>query len=191
MRTRRPRDSKLIDALDKRPRITFDDASWRVVREGRDVLQGSHAGGRWDDATFDVLYTSLEADGAIAEIHYHLSKGQPVFPSKVSYRLHELRVVLSGGIRFLKVEELEPLGVRAERYGRLAYGDREQEYRRTQEIAEATHFLGCDGLIVPNARWSCLNLVVFTDRSKPDTLMVNRDAGLIDWPEWTLRTGTA
>ena len=185
----RPRDSALIDALGKRPRITYDGPSWRVVRDGRDVLQGSRAGGRWDDGTFDVLYTALEADGAVAEMHFHLAKGQPVFPSKAKYRLHELEVAIAKGIRFLAVKDLQELGVSRDRYGKLGYGERQQEYRRTQEIAEAAHFLGCDGLIAPNARWECLNLVVFTDRSRPETLAARRAMGLVDWEAWTRRTG--
>lgn len=31
----------------------------------------------------------------------------------------------------------------------------------------ATHFLDCDGLLIPNARWTCANLVVFGDRNHP------------------------
>ena len=40
---------------------------WRVVGDGRDPLQCSAVGGRRDDRTFDVVYTSTEADGAVAE----------------------------------------------------------------------------------------------------------------------------
>jgi hypothetical protein len=189
--TRRPRDSALIDALDHRPRVTYGGPSWRVVREGRNVLQGTRSGGRWDDGTFDVLYTSLEADGAIAEIYYHLTKGLPVIPSKVNYHLHKLQVTISSGLQFLEVKELEELGLSRERFGRLSYVERPQEYPRTQEIAEAAHFLGCDGLIVPSARWKCQNLIVFTDRSTPATLFAEEDTGRVDWVEWKQRTGQA
>lgn len=185
---RAPRDNRLIDALDRRQRIEYAGNCWRMVRDGRDALQGSRAGGRWDDGTFDVLYTSLEADGAVAEIHYHLSKGQPVFPSKIKYRQHELKCTLRKGLRFIDIPQLVELGVSAEQFGRLSCIQRAQEYTKTQEIAEATHFLGCDGLIVPNARWNCQNLVVFTERMSPDTLSKAMDHGLIDWDEWKART---
>jgi RES domain-containing protein len=188
--SRPPRDNKLIDALDRKSRIVYNGPSWRAVRDGRDVLLGSRAGGRWDDGTFDVLYTALEADGAVAEIHYHLSRGQPVFPSKAKYRLHELRVTLASAIQFLVVDELAELGVRVEHYGRLSYVQLQQEYVRTQEIAEITHFLGCDGLIVPNARWTCQNLVAFTNRTTPESLAVTIDHGLIDWNTWISRSSS-
>ena len=63
---RSPRDRVLIDALEPATPTPFEGTVWRVVREGRDVLQGSAYGGRWDDGTFDVLYTSAMADGATA-----------------------------------------------------------------------------------------------------------------------------
>lgn len=183
-----PRDHDLIDALDKRKRVVYDGPCWRAVRDGRDPLPGSRSGGRWDDGTFDVLYTSMLANGATAEIFYHLSRGQPIFPSQVRYRIHELSVALKNSLRFLAVPDLSDLGVRAEDYGRMSYVERQQEYLRTQDIAETTFFLGCDGLIVPNGRWDCLNLVVFTERSTPQSLMTQRDHGLIDWDDWRARS---
>jgi RES domain len=57
----------------------------------RDPLVGNDAGGRWHPAnSFEALYTSLEADGSLAEMYYHLSRA-PVFASS-HMRLHRLRV---------------------------------------------------------------------------------------------------
>ena len=64
MAGRRARDLKLLDALDALPRIPFEGTAWRAVRERRDPLQGHPSGGRWDLGTFDVLYTSMEPNGA-------------------------------------------------------------------------------------------------------------------------------
>ena len=36
----------------------------------------------WNDRTFDVLHTASKAERAIAEMYFHLARGQPVFPSK-------------------------------------------------------------------------------------------------------------
>ena len=52
--------------------------------------------------------------------------------------------------------------------------------RRTQEIGDAAQFLGFAGIIVPSARWSGSNLVLFTDRLEPDTLAVLTQEP-IDW----------
>ena len=181
---RRLRDAALIDALEAAPSVPLQGTVWRVVREGRDVLQGSSYGGRWDDGTFDVLYTSRMADGAIAEIYFHLSRGQPVFPSKVAYRLYEIRVALQRVLNLADLAALAALGVDTSRYGALSYLERVQEYPRPQEIAEAAYFVGSDGLIVPNARFDCLNVVIFCDRVPPDAIEVVRDHGVVHWDVW-------
>lgn len=55
---------------------------------------------------------------------------------------------------------------------------------RPQEIAETAHFIGSDGLIVPNARFDCLNVVLFCDRVPPDAIEVVRDHGVVHWDAW-------
>jgi RES domain len=178
------RDSGLIDALEAKPTGKFTGNVWRVVSEGREPTQCSAPGGRWDDGTFDVLYTSLEREGALAEMHFHLLRGQPIFPSKVRYRLHELHVVMDGIMRFETLAELGALGLDLSRYGQLSYAGRAGEYPRTQEIAEVAHFLGCDGLIVPNARRACQNFVAFCDRLQSGSIAMVKDHGLVDWSAW-------
>ena len=178
------RDSRLIDALDQAPRVTFKGTVWRAVREGRDPCQFGRSGGRWDDTSFDVLYTSLERDGAIAEMYFHLLRGQPVFPSKVRFTLHELHVSLTDALRFDDVASLGQLGLDEARYGMLSYNERLAEYPRSQEIAEVAFFLDSDGIIVPSARQACLNLVAFGDRMQPGAIEEVKNHGLIDWATW-------
>lgn len=58
-------------------------------------------------------------------------------------------------------------------------------YTKTQEIGAAVHFLGCDGLIVPSARWRCDNLVLFTDNiADLNEQLVVVDSQTVDWLEW-------
>jgi RES domain-containing protein len=172
---RRARDLALLDALDAQPGAAFAGQVWRIVRQGRDPVQGYPAGARWDPGLFDVIYTSLAREGALAEIHFHLSR-QPVFPSKLISVLHRISVRTARTLRLADAAALEPLGVAAARYGDL-------DYQRTQEIGDAAFFLGFDGLIVPSARWDCQNLVLFTDRFGPGDFAV--EAGeVVDWPAW-------
>lgn len=180
---RKVRDYVLIDALESLPATEFEGRVWRVVRGDRDPLRTSSPGGRWDDGTFDVLYTSIESDGALAEMHFHLMRGQPVFPSKMEFRLFELQVTLRRALRLANVPDLENLGIKS--YGSLEYARKQEEYPRTQEVGEATRFLGFDGLIVPSARSDCLNVVIFiTDRSPPEALTTVQDHGVVDWTDW-------
>jgi RES domain len=175
MAGRRARDIELLDALDALPRVPFEGRVWRAVRQGRDPLQGHPSAGRWDPGTFDVLYTSMEPDGAVAEIHFHLSR-QPVFPSRLVYRLHEIAARTTKTLHFADLAALTHLGVDGARY-------RDILYPRTQAIGDAADFLGFDGLIAPNARWPCQNLVIFTDRLVPADLEILSSVA-IDWRAW-------
>jgi len=83
---------------------------------------------------------------------------------------------------------LAALGADTARYGILSYAERSQEYPRPQDIAEAAHFVGFDGLIVPSARFECLNVVLFSNRIPPESLEKVRDDGAIDWDEWRQRS---
>ena len=146
MSGRRPaRDLTVLDALDALPREAFAGEVWRVVREGRDPLLGGRSSSRWCDATFDVLYTSLERDGAVAEIHALLAL-QPVFPSKIRWFANRLRVSAAQTLKLADLPTLARLGVDTDRYA-------DRDYSRTQPVAEAAFFLGFDGLIAPSARW--------------------------------------
>lgn len=172
---RRPRDLQLLDALDALERVAVDDTVWRVVRSGRDPLMGSPSAGRWELGQFDVLYTAFARDGAIAEMHFHLSR-QPVWPSKVEFTIHEIAVRTSSTLKFADLSALRPLGVKPEEYGQVLY-------ERTQEIGDAAAFLGFDGIIAPSARWDCLNLVIFSDRVKPEDLEL-KGSSAIDFSAW-------
>lgn len=178
------RDSALIDALETAEAVPYRGSVWRVVREGRDPCLCGSAGGRWDDRTFDVLYTSMERDGAIAEMFFHLSRGQPVMPSRVRYKLFALSVSLSRVLKTPTLDDLAPYKLDVSRYGQLFYEERTQEYPRTQDIAEAAHFMEFDGMLVPSPRWACANVVVFCDHLPAGSVEIVKDHGLIDWDAW-------
>ena len=168
-----PRDRKLIDTLDVLDAQVFEGRVWRVTRDGRDPTLFFGGGNRWDDGTFDVLYTSLAKEGALAEMKFHLSRGQPIIPSKIKHRLHELQVRIEGVVDLTKVGLLASLGVDHATFGKMPYLDREGEYEACQKIAETVHFLGSDapdepsGILVPNARLDVTNLVIFGDYVRP------------------------
>jgi RES domain-containing protein len=181
---RSPRDNRLLDAVEALPFEPWTGTAWRVVRDGREPTQCSAVGGRWDDRTFEVLYTSTHPDGARAEMYFHLSRGQPVIPSQVRYGLHELTLSLTACVRIASLDVLAGLGLKTSIFGQLAYSDRQTEYPRTQEIAEASHFHGRDGLLVPSARSEHPNLVVFCGPAGPDAFEAVKDHGVVDWNAW-------
>jgi hypothetical protein len=174
---RKARDLQLLDTVDASARERFEGRVWRIVREGRDPTLGSPSQSLWCNGDFDVLYTSMEQDGAIAEINALLSL-QPVFPSRMRSICYELSVRSAKTLRIADLSRLAKLGVDTSRY-------HERRYDHTQSIADAALFLGFDALIVPSARWACQNLVLFTSRLEPGDVKLASDAGvLVDWTAW-------
>lgn len=174
--SKQARDIAVLDALDDRPREPFSQTVWRVVREGRDPIQGSPSIGRWSNGTFDVLYTSLTRDGAIAEMHSLLSM-QPVFPSKIKFSVYQVKINADETLKIADFATLEAFGVDVSRYS-------ERDYQKTQEIADAAYFLGFDGILAPSARSDCLNAVLFMERISPDQIEVIEEGDEINWSDW-------
>ena len=170
----------LLDALEATNTEAFRGTVWRVTYRGRDPLWGSAAGGRWSPpGEFEVLYTSLESNGAVAEIGFRLSL-EPVWPSRAQHDLHRITAQTQNTLRFADVRALEPLGIDPGRYTSF-------NYAATQAIAAAAHFLEFDGLIVPSARSQELSLVVFLERLfTADALRVAATDD-VDWDAWRTR----
>lgn len=179
MTDRRAHDDRLLDAISKIAPVHYGRAVWRVVRQGRSPTDGSRGAGRWNPVDLSVLYCSEERDGSLAEIHFHLSRGQPVFPSRIRHVVWRLGAELARSLTLLDVDELTRLGVEMGRYQGILYA-------KTQEIGAAAAFLGFDGLVSPSARYDCANLVIFLDNAAPEAL-TEIDSEPVDWPLWTGR----
>jgi hypothetical protein len=176
----RRHDRVLLDALEALSPEAFAGSVWRVVSQGRDPLRGSTSGGRWAaPGEFEVLYTSLAAEGALAEIGYRLSL-EPVWPSRVNHELHRIVANTERTLRFAELSALAAHGVDIQRYANF-------DYTMTQAIAAAAHFLEFDGLIVPSARAPELNLVLFTDRLDIENALTVVETHLVDWEAWRVR----
>lgn len=173
----RVHDRSVLDALEKLDPEPFDADVWRVTRKDRDPLRGSSANGRWGaPGELEVLYTSEQRDGALAEVGFRLSL-EPVWPSLMQHQIHVLAVKAERTLRLVDMGELENLGVDVSRYEAFEYG-------ATQAIAAAAHFLEFDGILVPSARFSCSNLVLFTDRVSHTGHLQLVSSEAVDWADW-------
>lgn len=148
------RDFELLDRLSSFPTKAFDGEVFRVTPRSLPPLTPTMRGGRWVPVSeVSVLYTSMDREGALAEVAFHWSQLTPL-PSK-SVLLHGIRLTARRTLRLVE-SDLSALGIQ--------FGDyRMPNYSRTQEIGFAVEYLGCDGLIVPSVRWDCENLVLFMD----------------------------
>lgn len=160
---RLPRPQALLDAIEVQTPVGLSARLWRVVTDGRDPLRAGRSGGRWDDGSFDVLYTSSERDGALAEAWFHAASGQPIPPSKPVKRIHQLQAQLTRVLDLSGEGQLAALGVDMQLYGRLSYMQRGGEYPTTQQIGEVAFFYEYQAIIVPNARWPTSNVVILTE----------------------------
>ncbi len=172
----RVHDRAILDALEKIDTILFEGEVWWVTRKGREGTRGSVANGRWSPCgSFEVLYTSREREGALAETGYRLSL-EPVWPSRLAHELHQIAARVDRTLKFADIASLTSLGVDVARYESFDYGV-------TQSIAAAARFLEFDGLIVPSARHKSSNLVIFMDRPGAASLAV-RSTRDVDWTVW-------
>ncbi len=123
-----------------------------------------------------MLYSSLERDGALAEIGFRLSL-EPVWPSRVRHELHTINATTQRTLRFADVASLRPLGGDAARHESF-------DSKATQAIAAAAHFLEFDGLIVPSSRTPVSNLVLFLDQVVGDAQLILSQSVPVDWDAW-------
>ena len=174
----RVHDRAILDILEGLETEAIEMTVWRVIRKGRDPLRGAVANGRWNaTGEFEVLYTSLEREGAVAEVGYRLSL-EPVWPSLIEHEIHTLKVKTERTLRFESLEELQKLGINTSRYESF-------EYNESQATAAAAHFLEFDALMVPSARFECSNLVLFLDRAVALPQLVHTEE--VDWATWRKR----
>lgn len=159
----RPHDPALVDLLAKQVPKPFDGAAWRATRLNQDPTAFSYNGGRWAPPSsyrsVPVLYTSLEKTGAVIEMASWLSLLTP--PPSKPVIVHKL-LIRAKDVVTLDIDALHRLGIDRHQYKNRDYAAMgEAPPSRTQEIGAALSFLGIDGLIVPSARWSCGNLILF------------------------------
>lgn len=178
-------DQHLVDRLSVLPTEHFDGEVFRATRVDADPTAASINGGRWappprSDAGVSVLYTSLERDGAMAEVVSFLAGFTPV-PGPRPVKVTRLAVTTARTLRLVRAN-LDALGVDFARYG-------ERDYDRTQEIGAALAFLGLDGLIAPSARWACENLMIFTENHALSDRLDPLNSEEIEWQGWALARG--
>ena len=173
-------DQGLVDQLSALATEPFDGEVFRATRASAEPLAFSNNGGRWappaqDGADVPILYTSMERDGALAEVVSYLALLTPL-PRALRLKVSQIGVATAKTLRLARVS-LERLGVDMARYG-------ERDYALTQEIGAALAFLRLDGLIAPSARWQCDNLMIYqTNHLLSERLEVIEEAD-VDWQAW-------
>jgi len=145
-------DPEILDKLSAIKAVSIQVSVYRAVFQGRDPTVGSLAGGRWSPPqTFEALYTSLSAAGAIAEVQFHLER-QAIFPA-MPVELHTLSIVTASTIDLSTDEACNALGLDKRALTSI-------DYTLCQDIGHAAEFLGFDSLQVRSARHKSDNMVI-------------------------------
>ena len=178
-------DQDLVDRLSEFATERFEGEVFRATRIGADPTAPSISGGRWapppDGAPgIYVLYSSLERDGAIAEVASLLANLTPI-PGPRPIKVTRLAVTTARTLRLAR-GDLTTLGVELARYG-------ERDYPQTQKIGAALAFLGLDGLIAPSARWACDNLMIFSDNHALTERLKPIGEEQVEWRAWAQAHG--
>lgn len=178
----RVHDRAILDHLEALGHEAFEGFVWRVARKGRDPLRGSPARGRWSpEGEFEVLYSSFQREGALAEVGHRLSL-EPVWPDRIEHSIHKIEAQTTRTLRLGALESLIPLGVDVSRFGTF-------DYEACQAIAAAANFLEYDSIVVPSARFPTLNLVVFLERIFTKGQLIVVDSNSVDWTPWRRENG--
>lgn len=178
-------DNDLLDLLSALPRDPFRGTAFRATGMSVDPIAASANGGRWSprpDKDWDVptLYTSLEREGALAELCSFLADFTPV-PRGGLIKVTRLDVSLHEAVRLAPID-LSRLGVDMAQYGI-------RDYTRTQQIGAALAFLEVDGLIAPSARWGCDNIMVFQDNHDRINNILAGPEERLNWRTWAEANG--
>lgn len=170
-------DPQLLDKLSAFEEVSFKGTVYRATRKSVDPLASSTNAGRWMmKGVTSVLYTSLTFEGAMGELCHHWGSLTPK-PSKPA-TISELAIGIESSMKLVKTD-LTELGVTDAEFD-------EPDYINMQKIGAACSFLEIEGLIVPNARWDCNNLVLFTSNVKSlDSIDLVKSED-INWLEWGL-----
>lgn len=173
----RVHDRELLDALEELDPCSIESQVWRVVRLGRDPARGSTANGRWGaPGEFEVLYTSLERDGALAEIGYRLGL-EPIWPSKIEHTITTIDLSLGRVLDLSDFNLLNKFGISEDTY-------ESHDYRTEQALSSAAKFLGFDGILVPNARHNSNNIAIYTESIDSTSSIVLKAGEPVDWNVW-------
>src|SRR5579863_4567349 len=122
--------------------------------------RANELGARWNPPGVPAIYCSLDHATALAEGNYAVAV-QSLRPT-VKRTIYNLRVHLEKVLDLSSRSKLLELGI-----GEVELSD--VDHTGCQRIGGAVEWLEHDGLLVPSARTSGLNLVIFTRKRGPAT----------------------
>jgi len=150
---------ELLDALEALEARAWQGSVWRHMFSEYPPSRENTRGSRWNPPGTAAIYTSLARETALAEGN-HMVNLQPLRP-RASRSLYEVRVALSHVLDLTNQGGLEIVGLGQQEL--TSY-----DFTACQEVGGAVAWLGNDGLLIPSARASSANLVIYPGALSPD-----------------------
>jgi RES domain-containing protein len=142
----------LLDALSTLAASEWEGVVYRHMFGSIPPERENQLGARWNPPEVPAMYCSLERQTAIAEGDFQIA-AQPLRP-KATRRVHRIQVSLTSVVQLTDWKVLEHLGVVQASFDSV-------EPPRCKEIGGALAYLGHDGILVPSARCSGINLIIY------------------------------
>lgn len=159
---------ELVARVDALGATALETVAFRHVSVGTNPRAGTGArihGGRWNPPnSFATLYLGLDVETVVDEFH-RLAARQGLTPDDFLPReLHRFDVRL-GAVLDLRTEDARRAVDLNERELRA------DDPRRCQEVGEAAHYVGLEGILAPSAAGQGTVLAVFLERLRPGSVL--------------------
>lgn len=151
-------DPALLDRLQAIDPSPFEGIAFRHMFGDYPPDRENTRGARWNPTDVSAIYLSIERETAIAEGD-HMIAVQPLRP-RIRRTVYTVRLTLGSVLDLRGPGQLEALGVGPQELA----GD---DHSACRQVGGGVAWLGHDGLLVPSARSSGSNLVIYPDQRNP------------------------
>lgn len=158
---------ELLDALQGIEPEAWRGTVYRHMLANYPPERENTRGARWNPPEVAAIYTSLQRPTALAEADYQIAS-QPR-PLRTKRTMYTIELSLDNVLDLTAAERLEALGIDPE----ALRGD---VPTACQRVGGAAAWLGHDGILVPSARHSGSNLVVYPGNRSPDAVFTITEA---------------
>lgn len=162
---------ELLDRLQAITPSPWSGTAYRHMFGSYPPDQQNTRGARWNPPNTAAIYLSLTEAGAIAEGD-HLIAMQPARP-KAARTVYEIQIELASVIDLTASATLESCGVTQPELVGI-------DMTACQTVGGATAWLEHDGLLVPSARSTATNLIIYPTNQQPETIFDVLNGRVVD-----------
>src|SRR5262245_16675024 len=152
-------DTELVDRIRGFGTTEVDAVVFRILPSSVPADRENILGARWNPRGTRAIYTSFEPATARAEVAFRIAL-EPVPMKDIPRTEYRIEIKLRSVVD-LKTDSFQSVGISQLEFDGL-------DYAVTQAVGGAVVALGRDGLIVPSARASGSNLVIYPQNAGPD-----------------------